>query len=79
MLALDPDIPAPHQLLRISSSHARVRWYLNGQEVRQARSTNHWFWQPQPGRFTLQLRDRTGKAVLDTATIIVRPASFAPR
>lgn len=69
ILALDPDMPASRQRLRLSAQgEAAVVWFLDGERLTQGQSA---WWAPSAGRHTLQLQDEAGK-VLDEAAFEVR-------
>lgn len=76
ILALDPDIPAAHQRLRLRVSStidaaqaAGLRWMIGEQEIGQGPDAS---WLPMPGRHRIVLRDAAGRQ-LDVVTIQVRP------
>lgn len=74
ILALDPDIPASHQRLRLRAVDVLsrpvewVRWLLNGQLYAVGALAD---WAPSPGRHLFELQDMDGK-VLDRSGINVR-------
>jgi penicillin-binding protein 1C len=72
IVALDPDIPAAVQRLRLLASGAQAgqRWRLDGEDVGAAAGA---FWAPRPGRHELELLDAQG-AVLDRVRFEVRGA-----
>lgn len=78
ILALDPDIPPNNQMLRIASSAPakQLHWWVNNTRVTGLRDASHWYWPPQPGQFTLELRSADGKTVFDQVRIEVRGASL---
>ena len=63
VIALDPDIPAPHQRVAFvaAPAHAGLRWQLDDAELpdRGARA----LWAPTPGRHALVLVDADGSAL----------------
>jgi penicillin-binding protein 1C len=72
VIALDPDIPAPHQRVAFvgNSASAGQRWVLDGQDIGPV--TGPLLWEPVPGRHTLSLVDRDRRA-LDTVSFEVLP------
>ncbi|MGB6103687.1 MAG: penicillin-binding protein 1C [Pusillimonas sp.] len=74
ILALDPDIPARHQLARLRAANvaagaaAGVIWQIDGKEVGQGGTAR---WTPRPGRHKVELLDEHGR-VLDQVRIEVR-------
>jgi penicillin-binding protein 1C len=79
VIALDPDIPAPHQRVAFvaSPAHAGLRWQLD--DVDLADRGGRALWAPTPGRHTLRLVDADG-AVLSRVDFDVRghaPARIA--
>jgi penicillin-binding protein 1C len=72
VIALDPDIPAPHQRVVFAGDGVSIglRWELNGQELGPV--TGPLLWEPMPGQHTLSLVDHERRA-LDTVHFEVRP------
>ena len=75
ILALDPDIPAPYQRLRLAAEPggtpaASLRWWIGRNEIGRGPDAQ---WLPWPGRHVVQLRDATG-TVLAERRIEVRGA-----
>lgn len=74
ILALDPDIPAGHQRLRLHAIDIAARtaqhadWYLDGKPYAQGGVAD---WQPVQGRHVIELRSQDGM-VLDRVKIEVR-------
>lgn len=70
LVALDPDIPAARQTLRLRADTAGQgdSWWLNGHRLGPARDLD---WAPRPGAHRLELRDSAGK-VLDSVLFTVR-------
>jgi len=76
IVALDPDIPAPNQRLRLVAAGVDdgVRWLLRGREIARGREAS---WFPLPGRHEIELHDRAG-ATIDRVRIEVRGAVPRP-
>jgi penicillin-binding protein 1C len=72
VIALDPDIPTPHQRILFVADEASPthRWVLNGEDLGMAAEPR--LWQPVSGTHTLALVDHQG-LVLDTVRFEVRP------
>jgi len=72
IVALDPDIPPARQRVQFIATNApeTVRWRFNGKEKGRGAE---WTWLPWPGRYQVELMDRSGK-VLDQTSIEVRGA-----
>ena len=70
LVALDPDIPAARQTLRLRADAAgdSASWWLDGGRLGPAGDLD---WAPRPGRHRLELRDRAGR-VLDRVVFTVR-------
>jgi penicillin-binding protein 1C len=74
IIALDPDIPAQNQRLRLAATYpVRARWGIDGRTVGLAGQDLWWF--PQPGRHRLTLHGENGE-LLDEATFEVRGATL---
>lgn len=70
LIALDPDIPTPHQKIFFQASHSpnEVRWLLDGELVGENRMQP---WTPMRGQHRLSLLGPDDQA-LDTVTFTVR-------
>ncbi|MDS1141839.1 penicillin-binding protein 1C [Pusillimonas sp. SM2304] len=74
ILALDPDIPAGHQRVRLQAANvaagaaAHVAWRVDGRTIGQG-GTAHWT--PKPGRHRIELLDEQAR-VLDKVHVDVR-------
>ncbi|WP_244610127.1 hypothetical protein [Lampropedia puyangensis] len=79
ILALDPDIPPANQMLRIASTATAEtsHWWVNNTRVTGLRNTRFWYWPPQPGSYTFELRSADGRTVFDQVHIEVRGAQWA--
>ncbi len=73
ILALDPDIPASHQLIPLRSDGARqsAAWVLDGERIGECSRVQPLFVKPVPGRHRLLLVDGEGKE-LDGVSFQVR-------
>lgn len=76
MIALDPDIPRNnHRLfIQIAAPKPDQNVYLNGRRL--GRAQPYLSWEPESGRFTLELRDSKGQ-VVDKVRFEVRGRRFA--
>jgi penicillin-binding protein 1C len=75
IIALDPDIPDGQQLVPFEAdAGAGLRFMLNGKDMGDAAAALDWT--PAPGRYTLALVDRAGRA-LDSTVFEVRGALVA--
>jgi penicillin-binding protein 1C len=74
IIALDPDIPATRQRLRLQAQGNAVRWLIDGKPVAQGNTAN---WLPWPGKHAITLADAQGNT-LDEVQIEVRGASMKP-
>ena len=69
ILAFDPDIPRPHQLLPLRArGGGQLYWRVNGQNFEQGSEV---WWPVQPGRVTVELLD-SGGVVQDSVTLQIR-------
>jgi penicillin-binding protein 1C len=75
ILALDPDIPPPHQRVRFESSGPGAQWRIDGKPFARGASAE---WLPWPGRHVVQLVDASG-TVADQVSLEVRGAGVAKR
>lgn len=76
VIALDPDIPRTnHRLyIQIAAPREDQNVYLNGRRL--GRAQPYLQWEPQAGRFVLELRDSAGQ-VVDSVRFEVRGRRFA--
>lgn len=76
MIAMDPDIPkANHRLfIQVVAPQADQNLYINGRRI--GRAQQFLPWEPQSGKFTIELRDSKGQ-VVDKVHFEVRGRRFA--